>query len=275
MSNPLLSATCLSFGCQPLATVLTQQLDLLAQVRQDPGKAFILYGEHPPVYTAGKGCRAGIAIPIINRPSSPAALLRCSGPHVPEARLRPSASHALHLKQPINSWNGYNRPDRIMGIPVESVSRGGQLTYHGPGQLVIYPVVSVRAMGGVPGLLSGLLAWVRQALDLTGLETVPCPPCADPRQPATGIWVPGNTVDAAPVKIASVGLAVKHWVSYHGLALNISNDLTPFYAIDPCGFPASTMGSVHTQWLQQHPGTLPPSLQVILANLGLKYSRVE
>ncbi len=108
-------------------------------------------------------------------------------------------------------------------IPVVKVDRGGQVTYHGPGQLVVYPLIDLRRAGlGVRDLVIALEQSVITTLahwDIT----------ARGNRDAPGVYVDGR-------KIASVGLRVKRGCCYHGLAFNISMDLSPFRGINPCGF---------------------------------------
>lgn len=107
-------------------------------------------------------------------------------------------------------------------IPVEQIDRGGQVTYHGPGQWVVYVLLDLRRAGlSVRQLVSGLEAAVIGTLGLYGIRAV-----ADPGAP--GVYVDGR-------KIASLGLRVSRGCSYHGLALNVDMDLEPFARINPCG----------------------------------------
>ncbi len=116
-----------------------------------------------------------------------------------------------HLHQPGN-------------IPVVQSDRGGQVTYHGPGQLIAYALIDLKRRGyGVRSLVYR----IEQAL----IETLAGYDCmASRREGAPGIYVDG-------AKIAALGLRVKNGCSYHGLALNIDMDLEPFSRIDPCGYP--------------------------------------
>lgn len=118
-----------------------------------------------------------------------------------------------------------------LSIPIVETSRGGQATYHGPGQLVLYPILDLRQWGcDLHEYLRQLEAVVITALAALGLE-------AHRVEGYTGVWV-------GEKKIASVGVAVRGWISYHGVALNVSNDLAGFFAINPCGLPAETMTRV-------------------------------
>lgn len=108
-------------------------------------------------------------------------------------------------------------------IPVIQVDRGGQVTYHGPGQLMIYPMIDLRRAGlGVRDLVTALEQTV---IDLVAEFEIE----AESRKDAPGVYVRGR-------KIASVGLRVRRGASYHGMALNIDVDLEPFSRINPCGF---------------------------------------
>ncbi len=107
-------------------------------------------------------------------------------------------------------------------IPVVQTDRGGQVTYHGPGQLVVYLLVSLRDAGvGIRGLVSIIEQAIIDLLGARGIE-------AQARPDAPGVYVDGR-------KIASLGLRVRRGFTYHGLALNVSNDLEPFRRINPCG----------------------------------------
>jgi len=109
-------------------------------------------------------------------------------------------------------------------IPVIQTDRGGQVTYHGPGQLVAYLLVDLRRGGlGVKGLVHLLEGAVIGLLAGYGIE-------AEARANAPGVYVAG-------AKIASLGLRVRRGCSYHGLSLNVDMDLTPFLRINPCGHP--------------------------------------
>ena len=109
-------------------------------------------------------------------------------------------------------------------IPVVQIDRGGQVTYHGPGQLVVYPMVDLRRAGlGVRDIVTAL---ERSVIDYAAELGI----LAECRKKAPGVYVDGR-------KLASVGIRVRRGASYHGIALNISADLEPFRRINPCGFP--------------------------------------
>lgn len=109
-------------------------------------------------------------------------------------------------------------------IPVVESDRGGQVTFHGPGQIVVYTLFDLRRLGiGVRGMVVRLenvvIGLLREyAIDATG------------RRDAPGVYVEG-------AKIAALGLRVRKGYTYHGLSLNVAMDLTPFVGIDPCGYP--------------------------------------
>lgn len=108
-------------------------------------------------------------------------------------------------------------------IPVIDVDRGGQVTYHGPGQLVAYPLIDLRRRGiGVRRMVTIMETTVIQLAADNGIKAQ-----AHPRAP--GVYV-------GEAKLAAVGLRVRRGCSYHGLALNVAMDLSPFARIDPCGY---------------------------------------
>lgn len=108
-------------------------------------------------------------------------------------------------------------------IPVINIDRGGQVTYHGPGQLVVYPMIDLRRQSlGVRELVSAL---EQSVIDLAANHGID----AQARADAPGVYVAGR-------KLASLGLRIRRGCSYHGLAFNIDMDLEPFSRINPCGF---------------------------------------
>jgi lipoyl(octanoyl) transferase len=118
--------------------------------------------------------------------------------------------------------------------PLIKINRGGQATYHGPGQLVGYPVIDLRAYG------QDLHKYLRALEDsliaaLAGFSVI-----AQRREGLTGVWVGER-------KIASIGVGVRHWVAMHGFALNVSGDLSPFESITPCGIAGVEMTSIERE----------------------------
>lgn len=123
-------------------------------------------------------------------------------------------------------------------IPVVPVDRGGQVTYHGPGQVMAYLLLDLRRRGhGVRWLVSGMEQAVIRLLASAGIE-------AEARSDAPGVYVGG-------AKVASLGLRVRRGCSYHGLALNVDMDLAPFARINPCGFrdlPVTRLADLGLDW---------------------------
>lgn len=108
-------------------------------------------------------------------------------------------------------------------IPVVHVDRGGQVTYHGPGQLVVYPLLNLRRLRiGIRDLVAALENAVIELCADLGIH-------AEARRDARGVYIDGR-------KLASIGLRIRRGCSYHGLALNVVNDLEPFSRINPCGY---------------------------------------
>ncbi|MFQ6130803.1 MAG: lipoyl(octanoyl) transferase LipB [Armatimonadota bacterium] len=108
------------------------------------------------------------------------------------------------------------------GIELFEVERGGQTTYHGPGQLVCYPILDLAGLNkDLHWYLRALEEAVIAAVDRFGLRAVR-------REGLTGVWLPAG-------KLCAIGVAVRHWITFHGLALNVDVDMEPFALIDPCG----------------------------------------
>lgn len=120
------------------------------------------------------------------------------------------------------------------GVPVIQVERGGFITYHGPGQLVVYPIVHLEGAGlKVVEMVSGLEEAAIRTCGAWGIRAE--------RNPLNrGVWV-------GTKKIASIGIAVRRGVSFHGMALNVAMDLTHFGWIDPCGLEGVGMTSMHLE----------------------------
>ena len=118
--------------------------------------------------------------------------------------------------------------------PLFPINRGGQATYHGPGQLIGYPIIDLRQCGQD---LHRYLRWL-EALLIETLAEVGI--AATTRPGLTGVWVENR-------KIASIGVGVRHWITMHGFALNVCGDLTPFDQIVPCGIANVTMTSIERE----------------------------
>jgi len=150
--------------------------------------------------------------------------------HPPTITLGRSA-HAEHLLAGADAL-------AARGIALHEVARGGDVTYHGPGQLVGYPIVDLAARGApdVSAWLRGLESAVGEALAVLGVRWH--------RRPGwTGVFV-DDPEARRPRKIASIGVGVRGWVSWHGFALNVDLDLAGFDAIVPCGLHGVEMTSV-------------------------------
>jgi lipoyl(octanoyl) transferase len=128
--------------------------------------------------------------------------------------------------EPVFTLGINTAPEHLLApgdIPVIQIDRGGQVTYHGPGQLMIYPLIDLRRAGlGVRELVTALEQSVVDLAAEFGIE-------AASRCDAPGVYVEG-------VKLASVGLRIRRGSSFHGMALNVDIDLEPFSRINPCGF---------------------------------------
>jgi len=124
-------------------------------------------------------------------------------------------------------------PVQLVGVPVVRIERGGQWTYHGPGQLVGYPILDLDARGrNIHDFLWRVEQTMILALDEFGIEAGRVE-----GKGKTGVWV-------GKKKIASIGAAVRSWITFHGFALNVNTDMNYFSIIEPCGMPSSTMTSM-------------------------------
>jgi lipoate-protein ligase B len=131
------------------------------------------------------------------------------------------------------------------GVEVFEVERGGDVTFHGPGQLVGYPILDLREhRQDLHWYLRSLEDVLIGALDHLAIE-------AERNPGRTGVWTAGR-------KIASIGIHVKQWVTLHGFALNVTTNLDPFDLIVPCGIPQVVMTSVAAELLREGDGGLMP-----------------
>lgn len=118
--------------------------------------------------------------------------------------------------------------------PFFAINRGGQATYHGPGQLMGYPIIDLRRCGHD---LHKYLRWLEQLLiEVLAKYGI----AATRRESLTGVWVEHR-------KIASIGVGVRHWITMHGFALNVCGDLSPFNRIVPCGIDNVAMTSMEKE----------------------------
>lgn len=162
---------------------------------------------------------------------------------------------------PVFTLGMNSQPEHLLGtgdIPVVQVDRGGQVTYHGPGQLVVYPLLDLgRARLGVRALVEGIERAVVATVAEWGIE-------AYGRRDAPGVYVGSR-------KLASVGLRIRRGCSYHGLALNVAMDLEPFRRINPCGYAGLEMTQVSELGGPADPGAVADALAPrLLAELGFE-----
>ncbi|WP_442905671.1 lipoyl(octanoyl) transferase LipB [Halomonas sp. TG39a] len=136
---------------------------------------------------------------------------------------------------PVFTQGQAGKPEHLLlpgNIPVVHVDRGGQVTYHGPGQVVLYPLLDVRrGKIGVRDLVTALENAVIDVLSHHGVS-------ARARPDAPGVYV---MTEAGEAKIASLGLRIRRGASFHGVALNVDGDLAPFLRINPCGYAGMPM----------------------------------
>ena len=150
---------------------------------------------------------------------------------IPDSLILVEHDHVLTLGR-----NSHEENILKSGLPRFEIERGGDVTYHGPGQLVAYPIISLTANNlGVRQYIELLEKVVIDSVSTYGLSAV------GKLGPLTGVWVGGKR------KIASIGVAVSHWVTYHGLALNVTTDLSYFQKIKPCGFEGRVMTSLELE----------------------------
>ncbi len=116
-------------------------------------------------------------------------------------------------------------------LPVYWIERGGDATYHGPGQLVGYPIVSLEDSK------TSVVSFVRKIEEVLIRTVADFGIVASRVENKPGIWV-------GEKKLASIGIAIQHWITFHGFALNVNSDLKKFYSIKPCGMEPSTMTSM-------------------------------
>jgi lipoyl(octanoyl) transferase len=196
-------------GACPYATALAMQEELV--VRRAAGEIAdqLIFLEHPPVYTLGRGADA----------------------------------------------SDLRGADEILGVPVFRISRGGGVTFHGPGQLVAYPIITLRHGG------RDVHRYVRN------LEEVLIGVCGDfgiaaqRRDGLTGVWV-------GEAKIASIGVGVRRWTTFHGVALNVSTDLRFFAQIVACRMPDVRMTSMAVEL------GAPPAMPAVAASFERRFRAV-
>ena len=169
----------------------------------------------------------------------------------------PEAPHKLWLVEhdPVFTLGQAGKPEHVLApgeIPVVRTNRGGQVTYHGPGQLVAYPLLDLRRLGiGVRELVCRLEQALIDTLSTWDIRAVR-------REGAPGVYVDG-------AKIGALGLRVRRGCSFHGLAFNVGMDLEPFARINPCGYQGLQVTSVLDCG---GPGTLAAVAPVLVENLA-------
>ena len=132
-------------------------------------------------------------------------------------------------------------------IPTVTIERGGSITYHYPQQIVVYPIIKLPTPN-----VHQVARWLEQSWIETLETTAPTPKGLQSIPTQAGIW---TTTHPQPQKIAFLGLAVKHWVTYHGIAINLGGNTSPFTQwMHPCGLPETTrITSVDAYFQHQHP----------------------
>jgi len=140
----------------------------------------------------------------------------------------------FYMEHPDVVTVGRDVPDddlsKLKDIETFRITRGGGITYHGPGQLIVYPVFDLRRRGkDLHKFIRDIEEGIIMVLGTYGLK-------GDRHPKHTGVWV-------GKKKIASIGIAVKQWISFHGAAINLTTDLDKFKAINPCGLPPEIMTS--------------------------------
>lgn len=156
--------------------------------------------------------------------------------------------------EPVFTQGKNGRAEHVIApgdIPVVAIDRGGQVTYHGPGQIMAYVMLDLKRLGiGIRSLVSALEQAMIATLADYGID-------AHARPDAPGVYV-------GTAKIGSIGLRVRRGTSYHGLALNVDMDLEPFQRIDPCGFHGLAMTQVRDQGSPRDLDTVGNDLSVHL-----------
>lgn len=152
---------------------------------------------------------------------------------------------------PVYTQGQAGKPEHLIAetaIPVIPIDRGGQITYHGPGQIVAYALVDLRRRGyGIRELVTRM---EQAVIDVLAGHAI----AASRRSGAPGVYV-------GDAKIAALGLRVKHGCTYHGLAFNVAMDLAPFAAINPCGFPGLAVIDCRSLGLDLPPHALASELE--------------
>lgn len=159
--------------------------------------------------------------------------------------------------------------DRLaaLGVELHQTDRGGDVTYHGPGQIVAYPILDLERLTSPTGKSLGLHGYMR-LLEQAVIDTLDTYSILGDRDPeATGVWV--TPTNGPPAKIAAMGVRVRKWITTHGLALNVAPDLTHFNLIVPCGLAGRPVTSMRAIL-----GTASPSFQATQTTLATNLVRL-
>jgi lipoate-protein ligase B len=204
------AANLVDLGTREFGEVWAQQRALVAARQRDEIPDTLLFVEHPHVITAGRSAHKENLL---------------AGAWTEEGSARRSPPEG---SGPLSEF-----PREVDGVPLFEIERGGDVTYHGPGQLVGYPIFLLReGERDLHVYLRNLEEAIIRACARFGLA-------GERKSGWTGVWTAGGAR-----KLASIGVAVKRWVTMHGFALNVSTDLARFAAINPCGLDAAVMGSM-------------------------------
>ena len=171
--------------------------------------------------------------------------------------------------QPVYTLGRHADPSNVLrrewlaarGAEVVEIDRGGDVTFHGPGQLVVYPIIDLQSRGmGIKTYVNLLEEAVIRTVGEYGIE-------AGRIDGATGVWIGCGT--PAERKICAIGLRCSRFITMHGLALNVSTDLTWFSAINPCGFTDKGVTTLYRELAATNPATshTPPTLDDVSATL--------
>ncbi len=146
-------------------------------------------------------------------------------------------------------------------LPVFEVTRGGRSTLHLPGQIIVYPILDLdrrgRDLHKYMRVLEQVIIDTLQDFRIVG-ESIP---------EKTGVWVPDSKLAKGEGKIASIGIAAKEWVSYHGIAVNVTCDLSEFRKINPCGLSPDVMTSVLSELSDEYKKVWAIKSQRLLGNV--------
>lgn len=147
----------------------------------------------------------------------------------------------------------------LRGAELICIERGGDITYHAPGQLIIYPIIDleVRKMG-VKDYMSILEECVIRLLDIYGIK-------GERVRSATGVWIGKGTKKER--KICAMGVRCRRFVTMHGLALNVSTDLSGFSLINPCGFVDKGVTSLYNELISMNSGDSLPDMDEVKRNI--------